>query len=171
MSRRRILSIWFPRLAAERILRTELRSLAQPFAVVEDQNNMQVILSLCPAASAEGLRRGQPLRDAQAMCPNLITRLAHPQADAAFLTVLQRWAVKFSPWVAEDGRDGLIIDLTGCAHLFGGEETLLQRLEDDCTGLGLSIQAGIADTVGAAWALARYAGHSAGAVRSGDAID
>jgi len=170
MSQRRILSVWFPRLAAERLLRKD-RGTDTPFAVVADQNNMQVLVSLSVAASMEGVRRGQPLRDAQAMCPQLITRLANPHADAAFLAALRRWAGKFSPWVSEEPPSGLIVDLTGCAHLFGGEEALAFQVEQDCNDLGISVQIGIADTVGAAWALARYAGHGAQPTRSGDAID
>ncbi|MAQ81793.1 MAG: DNA methylase [Maritimibacter sp.] len=168
---RRILSLWFPRLAAERFLRAGASYLDAPFAVVGDRNNAQVLVSLSARASAEGLRAGQPLRDAQAMCPGLITRLANTHADAAFLSALRRWAGKFSPWVAEEPPEGLIIDLTGCAHLFGGEAELVSQAELDCSDLGLTVQSGIADTVGAAWALARYAGRAPGAVRSGDAID
>jgi protein ImuB len=74
--------------------------------------------------------------------------------------------------VAEAPPDGLMIDLTGCAHLFGGEEALFAQVEADCTDLGLTVRAGIADTAGAAWALARFSGTAAtGPARSGDAID
>ncbi|MCT8159043.1 DNA polymerase Y family protein [Pseudoruegeria sp. SHC-113] len=171
MPNRRILSLWFPRLGAERLLRMERGTVDAPFAVVRDTGQMQVLSSLSAAASAEGLFAGQPLRDARAMCPELLTRLQNAQAEAAFLTVLRRWAGKFSPWVGEEAPSGLVIDLTGCAHLFGGEEALLAQVEADCADLGLSVQAGIADTVGAAWALARYAGQGAEGLRSGDAVD
>ncbi|MCG6901132.1 MAG: DNA polymerase Y family protein [Rhodobacter sp.] len=171
MPHRRILSLWFPRLGAERLLRMDRGYLDAPFAVVRDQNNMQVLASLSLRAEAEGLIPGQPLRDAQAMCPQLVTRLANPLAEAHFLTVLRRWAGKFSPWVAEEPPNSLVIDLTGCAHLFGGEAALLLQVEDDCTDLGLSVHCGIADTVGTAWALARYAGQPAPMTRTGDAID
>jgi protein ImuB len=92
-------------------------------------------------------------------------------AEERFLEVLRRWAGKFSPWVASEGSAGLVVDLTGCAHLFGGEEALMQVVQDDCTDMGLAVQMGLADTRGAAWALARYAGQGVQAHRSGDAID
>ena len=171
MPHRRILSLWFPRMAAERHLRIEPALVETPFAVIADRQNMQVIASLSTAGAARGLMVGQPLRDAQAMCPDLITRLANPQLEAAFLTVLRRWAGKFSPWVSEEPPDALIVDLTGCAHLFGGEAALLEQIAEDCANLGLSVHSGIADTVGAAWALARYAGQPVQPIRSGDAID
>ncbi|WP_170510002.1 Y-family DNA polymerase, partial [Ruegeria arenilitoris] len=170
MPKRRILSLWFPRLGAERLIRAARGLHTGPLAVVAEQSNMQVITSLNTDAQAAGLRVGQPVRDAHAMCAALVTRPRNAPAEAAFLTALRRWAGKFSPWVAEEAPDGLIVDLSGCAHLFGGEEALLDVIETDCADMGLSVQMGIADTLGAAWALARYAGQEATSDRSGDAI-
>ncbi len=171
MAHRRILSLWFPRLAAERLLRGRKDALPLAFAVVADQSGAQVLASLNPEAERAGLRLGQPLRDATAMCPALVTRPADPLRDAVFLTVLRRWAGKFSPWVAELPPAALVIDLTGCAHLFGGEAALLTEVEADCAALGLTLRAGIADTPGAAWALARFAGQGVEPARNGDAIE
>ncbi len=171
MSRRRILSLWFPRLGAERLLRQARGTVDAPFAVVADSGNMQILSSLDARAEAEGLRVGQGLRDACAMCPGLVTRLRNEAAEAAFLDRLQRWAGRFSPWVAAEPPAALLLDLTGCAHLFGGEAQLLERIGADCDALHLTVQAGVADTVGAAWALAHHAGHAAASGRSGDAID
>ena len=171
MPNKRVLSLWFPRLSAERFLRLDRGLPHGPFAVVADQNNAQVLSSLSSEAEAAGLVPGQPLRDARAMCPELVTKLANPQLDAAFLGLLRRWASKFSPWVAEERPASLVIDITGCAHLFGGEDMMMTEAEADCAHLGLSVQSGIADTVGAAWALARYAGQVGAPTRSGDAID
>jgi protein ImuB len=170
MSPRRILSLWFPRLAAERLQRAERRALPLPLAVVADQNGAQVLTALTAEAEAAGLSRGMGLRDATAICPALVTRPADPLAEAAFLATLRRWAGRFSPWVAEEPPDSLVIDLTGCAHLFGGEMGLLAEVEADCARLGLTLRAGLADTPGAAWALARYAGRQAEPPRSGDDI-
>lgn len=170
MAARRILSLWFPRLAAERWLRILRLTLPMPFAVVAEAAGAQVLVSLTPEAEAAGLHAGQPLRDAMAMCPGLLTRPADPMAEASFLAALRRWAGKFSPWVAEEGPDGLVIDLTGCAHLFGGEAALMAEAEADCAALGLTMRAGVADTRGAAWALARFAGHRPRPDRNGDAI-
>jgi len=171
MIQRRILSLWFPRLGAERLLRRDRGLTLAPLAVVRDQGNMQVLSSLSTQAEAEGLRPGQPLRDALAMCPGLMTRLANAQAELGFLAHLRRWAGKYSPWVADQPPASLVIDITGCAHLFGGETALLAEVENDCARLDLTVQAGIADTVGAAWALARYAGQPVSMARSGDVID
>ena len=171
MSDRRILSLWFPRLGAERLIRRQPVLADQTLAVIEERQNMQVVSSLNHVAQAQGVHVGQPVRDAHAMCPGLMTQLRSKVGERRFLEVLQRWAGKFSPWVAPEDGDALVVDLTGCAHLFGGEGPLMQVVEDDCTDLGLTVLMGLADTRGAAWALARFAGRVAAASRSGDAID
>ncbi len=171
MAGRRILSLWFPRLAAERVARRRGDAVPMPLAVVGDRNGAQVLVSLSAEAEAEGLSLGQPLRDATAICPALLTVPADPPGEAQFLLTLRRWAGRFSPWVADEAPAGLMIDLTGSAHLHGGEEGVLARVAEDCEGLGLTVRAAIADTPGAAWALARYAQAGVAPLRSGDAID
>jgi protein ImuB len=169
---RRILSLWFPRLGADRVLRAEPALIDTPLAVVGEVANLRQITALNTAASRLGLKRGQALAEAVTICPDLVTRPADPLREADFLAALRRWAGKFSPWVAEEGPEGLLIDLTGCAHLFGGEDKLFDQVHLDCTDLGLCVAGGIADTAGAAWALARYAGGGGLAPgRNGDAID
>jgi protein ImuB len=171
MAGRRILSLWFPRLAVERVMRQRRDVLPMPLAVVGDLNGAQVLMSLSAEASAAGLSQGQGLRDATAICPGLLTVAADPLGEAQFLTTLRRWAGRFSPWVAEEAPAGLMIDLSGAAHLHGGEEGVLTRVAEDCGDLGLTVRAGIADTPGAAWGLARYARMAVAPLRSGDAID
>ncbi|MXU64914.1 Y-family DNA polymerase [Oceanomicrobium pacificus] len=171
MPDRRILSIWFPRLAAERVLRLEPGLADQPFAIVAEAANSQILASLSARAEAEGLHRGMALADARALCPDLLSRPAAPLREAAFLATLRRWAGRFSPWAAEEGAESLVLDITGCAHLFGGEAGLVEEIADGCHRLGLSQRIGLADTLGAAWALARFAGSPAMSARSGDAID
>ncbi|MBV2359214.1 DNA polymerase Y family protein [Thalassococcus sp. CAU 1522] len=171
MPNRRILSLWFPRLGAERLLRAEPHLDDRPFAVVAEHGPAQVLSSLSVAASQAGLYPGQPVRDAHAMCAGLVTRPQDVRREAAFLDALHRWAGKFSPWVASEPPDALVIDLTGCAHLFGGEAQLCEQVTQDCADLGLSVRVGLADTLGAAWALARYTAQDRSGHRSGDAID
>ena len=170
MAPKRILSLWFPRLGAERLLRA-LRGLPDvPFAVIEQAGSAQRIASVSVPAQAAGLYPGQPLRDALAICPALMTQARDVAAEAAFLTGLRRWAGRWSPLVAEEPPDALALDITGCAHLFGGEAAMIDQIGAALEGMGLSVQAGLADTPGAAWALARHAGRHAATGRSGDAI-
>ncbi|NBD31284.1 MAG: DNA polymerase Y family protein, partial [Alphaproteobacteria bacterium] len=162
MPERRILSVWFPRLGAERLLRRTGLDADVPFAVVRDTGQMQVLCSLSDAAEAAGLRMNQPLRDAHAMCATLVTKLQNPHQEAAFLASLARWAERLSPWVATQPPDALLLDITGCAHLFGGEEAMARQIIEEAAFFGLTTRCGLAGTVGAAWALARYAGAAPG---------
>jgi protein ImuB len=172
--RRRILSLWLPRLAAERTLR-RMGGAAEPFAVVAEEANALRLVSVDGAAAAIGLAPGMALTDARAIHPGLLTRLFDPQAEAAFRAGLLRWALRWSPWAgAEPGPPGegaMALDITGCAHLFGGEAAMAAWMIEDLAGFGLTARAAIADTRGAAWALARFARAIPAAGRSGDAID
>ena len=168
---RRILSLWFPRLGAERLIRRAPELADTSLAVIEEHSNTQVVSALNGLAQSKGLYVGQPARDAHAMCDGLVTQTRSKVAEIRFLASLQRWAGKFSPWVSPEGSDSLVVDLTGCAHLFGGEAALLGIVQNDCNDLGLTVAMGLADTRGAAWALARFAGQNAQSDRSGDAID
>ena len=173
MSQRRILSLWFPRLGAERLLRAGrgLMDAHIPFAVVESIGAADKLSSLSQPASQAGLTKGMSLRDACAVCPALETRRRNAHAEARFLSSLARWAERLSPWVARDGEDGLILDITGCAHLFGGESGMASQISQNAADLGLTLRLGLADTRGAAWALARFSGQTGQSDRSGDAID
>ncbi len=170
MAPKRILSLWFPRLGAERLLRNMRGLPDQPLAVIEHSGQIQKIASVTASAQAAGVYPGQPLRDALALCPQIATHRRDPAAEEGFLTRLRRWAVQWSPLVAQQPPDGLFLDITGCAHLFGGEAAMVRQIGEALGMIGLSVQAGLADTPGAAWALARYAGQDIAADRSGDAI-
>ncbi|MEQ5869349.1 DNA polymerase Y family protein [Sagittula sp. NFXS13] len=171
MSERRILSLWFPRLGAERWQRSEPHLRAVPLATIMHEGNAQTVGALNEVASSAGLYPGQPLRDAHAVCAGLLTRPACPHSEEAFLSALHRWAGKFSPWVAAQPPDALVIDLTGCTHLFGDEVQLCDQVTQECRDMGLTVRTGLADTLGAAWALARFSKGDQSHARSGDAID
>ncbi|MEM9717325.1 MAG: DNA polymerase Y family protein, partial [Pseudomonadota bacterium] len=143
----------------------------QPFAVLSDRNGLLTVHSLSSDAGALGLSLGQSLSDARAMRPDLLTTILDAPADQAFMAALQRWAGQFSPWVAIEGDTGLCLDITGCAHLFGGEENMIASLLEQTEGLHLTAFIGVADTVGAAWALARFGDQPMQSDRSGDAIE
>ncbi|MEM9009582.1 MAG: DNA polymerase Y family protein [Pseudomonadota bacterium] len=175
MSDRRILSLWFPHLSAERMLRRAPELTDQPFAVAAEARGLLLAIGLNRAAVEAGLHPGMPLGDARAICPSLITRPFEANAEESFRTALLRWAGQFSPWVAADdaaqGSGALILDLTGAAHLWGGEAGLVETVQNAAARLGLSVRIGLADTRGAAWALARYGSAGPVTARSGDDID
>src|SRR5690606_17636644 len=119
---RRLLSIWFPRLASDVSLRT--RPLEGPFALTLRASNAEHLHCLNIEASRSGLHRGMPLADARAICPGLWTRAGDLVREAGALEALRRWAGRYGPHAARDGSDGLIVDISGVPHLFGGEQDL-----------------------------------------------
>jgi protein ImuB len=106
--------------------------------------------------------------DARAICPGLITRPADLTREAATLAALRRWAVRYSPIVASDGADGLIADITGVPHLFGGETELRDDVHARLERAGLTVASAITETRGAAHALARHGG---GVIAEGGLIE
>ena len=132
-----------------------------PFALIlRNRRGAAVIHALNPAARAAGLRRGQTQADARAMIPQLICKPADPEADARALTALAVWAERWSPSIsldpATEGLEGLFLDVTGAAHLFGGEAALLAQIRDRLAEAGARARVAMAPTPGAAWALARW---------------
>ncbi len=108
------------------------------------------------AAARVGLRVGQPLADAKAIFPALITKPAEAHADATALQSLADWCGRYTPWVTVDGADGIWLDITGCAHLFGDEAGLITDIVHRLKALSITVRVGIGDTPGVAWALARF---------------
>ncbi|MGR3761747.1 Y-family DNA polymerase [Roseobacteraceae bacterium NS-SX3] len=154
--RRRVVSLWFPRLASDRALRG--RPVEGPFALTLKQNNAIRLYCLNTAAAREGLHRGMSYADARAFCPGLQSRPADPPADQRFLHALRRWATRYCPWAGLEGADGLVLDITGSAHLFGGEDLMLADIRQRLARAGIAVEAAVADTRGAAWALAHHGG-------------
>ena len=159
-----MVSLWFPRLPSERVLRA--RPIEAPFALTHRQSNTERVYCLNEQAEKQGLKKGIGLGEARVLCPGLQTSGAEPLADARFMQVLARWAGQYCPWVGIE-EDGLALDISGSAHLRGGESPLLADMEDRLRRAGLSHRAGLADTRGAAWALARNGG---GIAPPGDAL-
>ena len=153
---RRLLSIWFPRLASDASLRR--RPAAGPLALTLKARGAEHLHCLNPEAEACGLHRGMALADARAIRPDLATRPADLAQEAAALAGLRRWAGRYAPLVATEGADGLIADITGVAHLFGGEAALRADLGARLDRAGFAHASAVADTRGAAHALARCGG-------------
>jgi len=96
------------------------------------------------------------LADARALCPGLKVAASDPAGDLAFLEALALWAQRWGPWSALDAPDGLLVDVSAVAHLFGGEARLLADAQAAFAKRGLTARLAIAPTAGAAWALAHF---------------
>ncbi len=111
-----------------------------------------------------------PLADARALVPGLNVDEASPEADTRALAALADWCGRYSPWSAVDGGDGIRLDITGCAHLFGGEAALVGDIERRLAGLGIIARGAIANTPAAAWGWARYRSVSEPILKSGESL-
>ncbi|MEP5607158.1 MAG: DUF6504 family protein, partial [Marinobacter alexandrii] len=132
------------------------RQVEPPLAILARIRNARRIVSLNETARACGLRAGETESDAKARVPHLLCEDADPQKNQALLLALADWCDRYTPLVAIDGEDGLFLDITGCAHLFGGEEAMLKDVLNRLEKQGFGVRAAVAGTVGTAWALARY---------------
>lgn len=124
--------------------------------LVEKAKGALAIAALNAAAAGLGLRLGMMLAQARALIPGLAVGEADPTADACYLDTMAEACEVFTPLVALRGADGLILDITGCAHLFGGERNLGQTARRCLHRWGVQSQAAIAGTPEAAWAFARF---------------
>lgn len=129
---------------------------AQPVVLIAETAHGFRIEAANAAARSEGGCPGMWLADARTLCPGLVTAPANPAGDRGFLERLALWAQRWGPWSACDPPDGLVVDITGAAHLFGGEAELLGDVHASLARRGLAARAAIAPTAGAAWALAHF---------------
>jgi protein ImuB len=108
------------------------------------------------AAARLGLNVGMALADAKAMYPTLTVADADADADRCLLVAIADWCDRWTPLIGLDPPDGLMLDITGCAHLFGGEAAFCGSIVQRLRLQGLAARAALADTVGCAWAVARF---------------
>ncbi|HET7605839.1 MAG TPA: DNA polymerase Y family protein [Sphingomicrobium sp.] len=153
---KRVLSIWLPHLAIERWAKASDSPPDAPVVLTIEGTHGPVIHAVTKAAAMRGARAGARLTDARALDPALVAVPADPDGDAALVRRLARWAGRWSPLVEVDGPNGLRLDVTGVAHLFGGEEGLVRDVRRRFAKLGLTVRVAIAQTAAAAWALARF---------------
>ena len=130
-----------------------------------------VIAAACSMARELGLNAGMPVAHAQAMVPKLTVVDATPDDDTEALERLAAWCLRLSPMTASDPPDGVWIDITGCAHLHGGERAMLAGLVEQLAEQGLRGMAAVADTPGAAHAMARFAASPVVVVDAGGVAD
>jgi protein ImuB len=157
MRSRRFLVLHLPLLATDRIRQCEPELNDTPLATWTTHGNRRVLMGV--DAPGTRLHTGQALADAQAMYPALTLRPADPEADRTFLERLALWAMRFTPLAACDPPDGLVLDVTGCTDLFGGEAALLIRVSANLERSGIATRAVIASVADAAAALARAGSH------------
>ncbi|GAB3028145.1 DNA polymerase Y family protein [Niabella terrae] len=152
----RFVAVYFPQLLAEGKMRRQPRLKTQPFVMTVADHGRLRISAMSPGLSAAGIYRGMVLADARALVAGLESFEQPPTMALQLLRGLGNWAHLFTPLVALDHPDGLILDASGCAHLWGGESDYLQAIYRKLENFGYTARLAMADTMSAAWAMARY---------------
>lgn len=152
----RYMAIWFRHLVTDWLTLRQPELKDQPFVLVVPEHNRMIVRAANPEAEAQGVRTGMPAADAKAITTNLQVIDFPLGQESKLLRHLSLWCIRYTPVVAIDLPDGLTLDISGCAHLWGGEKGYLKTVVLKLRGMGYDARAAIADTVGAAWAIARY---------------
>jgi protein ImuB len=149
-----MLSLWLRRLSTDRIERS--REVSAPLAVYGKRGNAELLVAVDAAAERLGLHTSLALAQARAMHPAIEAIEEDAGADAALLDKIADWCLRYTPLVAIDAPDGLLLDIGGCAHLYGGEDELAADLAARLEQAGFAYNIAIAGSIGAAWAATHH---------------
>ena len=153
---KRFVSIWF------RYLRTDWLSLRQPglskipFVLATPDHGRMIITAANELALGQDIQMGMTVADARVIIPSLQFFDDDKHLPDKLLRRLAEWCIRFTPFVAVDPPDGLILDVTGCSHLWGGDKIYLNEIIQRLKARGYNVQAAMADSIGASWAIARF---------------
>lgn len=153
---KRFVAIWLRYLQTDWLVRRHHHLKGVPLVVKAQDHGRMVIIAANALAREQGIDSGMVLADARAVVPNLASVDDEPGLIERLLTNLANWCIYFTPTVAIDPTGGLMMDVSGCAHLWGGEEAYLKEIRARFTQLGYDVQVAMADTIGTAWAFSRY---------------
>jgi protein ImuB len=153
---RRFVVIWFPYLRTDWFTRRNQNLKELPFVLTVPDHGRQVISAANSISRAQAVETGMALADARAIIPSLQFFDDRPELSHRLLKGLAEWCIRYTPFVAIDLPGGLILDATGCTHLWGGESGYLEHITTRLKNLGYHTRAAMADTIGTAWAMAHY---------------
>ncbi|MEJ7558477.1 MAG: DNA polymerase Y family protein [Pedobacter sp.] len=153
---KRYLSIWFRYLTTDWLIlhRTALKE--RPFVFAIPVHGRKLVSAMNAIAEAEGIEINMPTADAKALVPGLEIIDDKPGRNLKLLKGLGEWCIRYAPIVSIDPPDGLVLDISGCTHLWNGEREYLKEIVNRIKSKGYYARAAIADTVGTAWAISRY---------------
>jgi protein ImuB len=162
----RYVSIAFPYLLTEYVARKQPEFRGKPFVLASRQRGRMVIDAVSNGAAKKGIFTGMVLADCKAIFPELEMLETEPGRVDKLLEALAEWCILYTPFAAVDLPDGLVLDSSGCAHLWGGEAGYLKHIETKLGSYGYTVKVAIADTISTAWAVARF-GNTHGIVNLG----
>jgi len=153
----RYVSIWFRHLPTDWFALREPLLHERPFVLRTSWHGRIIIAAANVKAELQGIHKNMALADARAIVPELHVLNDKPDLVPRLLRRLAEWCIRFTPTVAVDLPDGLLLDATGCSHLWGGDVAYVESIEKRLRARGYDVRVAMADTVGLAWGVARYA--------------
>lgn len=153
----RYASIWFPYLLTDYTIRKDQELAGTAFVLTAPDHGRMKVVAASVEATRKGIHTGMVLADCKAIFPELKALESQPGREVKVLRALAGWSIGYTPAAAVDLPDGLILDISGCAHLWGGEERYLSDILCRLTHYGYTVRGAIADTAGIAWGRARFA--------------
>ena len=162
---KRFLSLWLPFFATESMVKRHPELKNKPFVLVTPDHGRMVITGSNTLARSEGIVPGKMLADSRVILPELKDLPDDPISNARLLKSLAEWCLRFSPIVAVAPPDGILLDISGCTHLWGGEQPYMEHIISRLHQGGYHVKAAIANTIGMAWGLSHY-GDGAAITRS-----
>ena len=154
---KRFVAIWFRHLKTDWMIRRQPELKEVPFVLALPQRGKMIITEVSAVAKGKGLSAGMTVADAKVALPEVQVYDDKLGLATKLLNNLAVWCIKYTPVAAVDSPDGLILDVSGCSHLWGSEESYLRDIISRLKDLGYYVRAAMADTIGAAWAVSRYA--------------
>lgn len=153
---RRFVSIWFRHLTTDWFTLRQPHLRDVPFVLCAPSHGRMVVTAANVTAQLKGINSGMVLADARAIMPALHILDDKPDLADQLLKRLAEWCIRFTPSVAVDPPDGLLLDATGCSHLWGGDAIYQTEIVARLKARSYDVRAAMADTIGAAWAVARF---------------
>jgi protein ImuB len=142
----------------------------EPFSLTHEVRGAVRLYAVNEAGVSLGLMPDMMLANARALAPKLSVSPATPEQDQMALLKLADWCGRFSPWCATDGNQGVRLEITGCAHLFGGEVEMLDMMASQFQKMRIAAVFGLADSPAVAWAAARFGSEPSVIVPSGEGV-
>ena len=155
--KRRFVSIWFTHLLTDWYTRRQAALSQKSFVLAAPDHGRMRVVAANKKAQHFGVKTGMAVADAKALAPELEVLPHQPGQNEKLLHLLGQWCIRYTPAVAIDLPDGLLMDVSGCAQLWGGEEAYLNDIEERIKKTGYQVRTAIADSIGTAWAISHYA--------------
>jgi protein ImuB len=153
---KRFVAIWFPQLITEWLMIKQPALQTIPFVFAAPDHGRMRITAASPMVQAPGFNTGMALADARTIIPGLQAFDHKPGRAARLLNGIAAFCIRYTPIAAIDLPDGIILDASGCAHLWGGERAYLTEITNRLQNKGYTTRTAMADTIGVAWAFAHY---------------